>query len=147
MHRTMLAAAALAATVLSSPAAEARNLHGIGVPEAKTDVGTLPQPLGRVADPRFGGGFDGCVSGGDRFRHDGDRRGRGGSRLCDSGFYSYGWYSGGSTYDDRDWAPGSGNDWWNDRPERAYPRWVQEQHMRGSCDPDRMWWSGSGWHC
>lgn len=52
-----------------------------------------------------------------------------------------------SSYDDRDWAPDTGNDWWNDRPDRAFPRWVQEQHAHGTCDPDRMWWSGSGWHC
>lgn len=51
-----------------------------------------------------------------------------------------------SSFDDRDWAPGSGNGWWHDRPDRAYPRWVQEQRGR-ACDPDRMWWSGSGWHC
>ena len=52
-----------------------------------------------------------------------------------------------SSYDDRDWAPESANDWWHDRPDRAFPRWVQEQQARGSCDPARMWWSGSGWHC
>jgi hypothetical protein len=52
-----------------------------------------------------------------------------------------------SSYDDRDWAPESANDWWHDRPDRAYPRWVQDQHARGTCDPDRIWWSGSGWHC
>lgn len=52
-----------------------------------------------------------------------------------------------SSYDDRDWAPQSANDWWHDRPDRAFPRWVLEQQARGACDPDRMWWSGSGWHC
>ena len=52
-----------------------------------------------------------------------------------------------SSYDDRDWAPQSANDWWHDRPDRAFPRWVLEQQARGTCDPDRMWWSGSGWHC
>lgn len=52
-----------------------------------------------------------------------------------------------SSYDDRDWAPESGNGWWHDRPDRAFPRWVLEQRSRGSCDADRMWWSGSGWHC
>ncbi len=52
-----------------------------------------------------------------------------------------------SSYDDRDWASDSGNGWWNSRPDRAYPRWVQEQRGQSSCDPDRMWWSGSGWHC
>ena len=24
----------------------------------------------------------------------------------------------------RSWAPDSFNDWWNDRPDRAYPRWI-----------------------
>ena len=52
-----------------------------------------------------------------------------------------------SSYDDRDWAPESANDWWHDRPDRAFPRWVLEQQARGTCDPERMWWSGSGWHC
>jgi hypothetical protein len=52
-----------------------------------------------------------------------------------------------SSYDASDWRADGGNDWWNDRPDRAYPRWVQEQQARGTCDPDRMWWSGSGWHC
>lgn len=51
-----------------------------------------------------------------------------------------------SSYDDRDWAPNTGNDWWNSRPDRAYPRWVQEQRGQ-ACAPERMWWSGTGWHC
>jgi hypothetical protein len=51
-----------------------------------------------------------------------------------------------SSYDDRDWAPNSGNDWWNTRTDRAYPRWVQEQRGQ-ACAPERMWWSGTGWHC
>lgn len=50
-------------------------------------------------------------------------------------------------FNNRSWGPESFNDWWNDRPDRAYPRWVQEQHRRGTCDPSRMWWSGAGWHC
>lgn len=64
-----------------------------------------------------------------------------------NGVAAFGDYELKSSYDDRDWAPQSANDWWNDHPDRAYPRWVQEQRARGSCDPDRMWWSGSGWHC
>ncbi|HZU51504.1 MAG TPA: hypothetical protein VE968_06485 [Sphingomicrobium sp.] len=42
------------------------------------------------------------------------------------------------------WDPGSFNDWWHDRPDRAYPRWVW--HNR-HCSQDRMWWSGAGWRC
>ena len=44
----------------------------------------------------------------------------------------------------RSWDPDSFNDWWNDRPDRAYPRWIYHNQ---NCTPDRMWWSGSGWHC
>lgn len=59
---------------------------------------------------------------------------------------------GGWAYDDGEWArfnnrswePDSYNDWWHDRPDRAFPRWVQHNQ---NCTPDRMWWSGSGWHC
>lgn len=47
-------------------------------------------------------------------------------------------------YNNRSWDADSYNDWWHDRPDRAYPRWVQHNQ---NCTPDRMWWSGSGWHC
>jgi hypothetical protein len=74
---------------------------------------------------------------------------RGDDRFQCSGFGG-GWaYADGewAKYNNRSWNPDSFNDWWNDRPDRAYPRWVREQHRRGTCDPDRMWWSGDGWHC
>jgi hypothetical protein len=45
---------------------------------------------------------------------------------------------------DTAWRADSFNDWWHERPWRSYPRWVQDKH---DCEPDRMWWSGSGWHC
>lgn len=64
-------------------------------------------------------------------------------RGFDGGFADSG-YDLQSSYDDRDWASDTGNDWWNDRPDRAFPRWVQHNQ---NCTPDRMWWSGSGWHC
>jgi len=53
------------------------------------------------------------------------------------------WYEGGewALYNNRTWEPDSYNDWWHDRPDRAFPRWVQN----GSCD--RLWWSGGGWRC
>ncbi|HEX5238532.1 MAG TPA: hypothetical protein VFW39_08725 [Sphingomicrobium sp.] len=57
-------------------------------------------------------------------------------------------FGGGFGYFDQDinrsWDPDSFNDWWNDRPDRAYPRWIYHNQ---NCTPDRMWWSGSGWHC
>src|ERR1044071_686488 len=54
------------------------------------------------------------------------------------------WYGGEwALYNNRSWDPDSYNDWWHDRPDRAFPRWVQHNE---DCTPDRMWWSGSGWH-
>ena len=40
------------------------------------------------------------------------------------------------------WASDSFNDWWHDRPERAFPRW-----MSSNQDCQRQWWSGGGWRC
>jgi hypothetical protein len=82
-------------------------------------------------------------------RHGGDRHHRGDhmrAAVSDCGLFGAGW----GYYDpevNRSWDSDSYNDWWQDRPDRAYPRWVQEQQARGTCDPDRVWWSGSGWHC
>ena len=33
------------------------------------------------------------------------------------------------------------NDWWHDRPDRAYPAWVRNNQ------PCRPYWSGGGWRC
>ena len=82
--------------------------------------------------------------------HDGDRRhhvdGHSHAVASDCGVFG----EAGGYYDpeiNRSWDSDSYNDWWQDRPDRALPRWVQEQQARGTCDPDRIWWSGSGWHC
>ena len=64
-------------------------------------------------------------------------------RSSHAGFaYGYVGYSDVGTNDAFD--PSQYNDWWHDRPDRAYPRWVW--HNR-DCTPDRMWWSGAGWRC
>ena len=41
---------------------------------------------------------------------------------------------------DTAWRSDGFNDWWHDRPERSYPRWLLSNH---NCD--RMWWSGGAW--
>ncbi len=53
------------------------------------------------------------------------------------------WYEGGewALYNNRSFQSDSYNDWWHDRPDRAFPRWVQS----GKCE--RLWWSGGGWRC
>ncbi|HSQ98931.1 MAG TPA: hypothetical protein VLM36_03345 [Sphingomicrobium sp.] len=129
MDRKLVIAAALScALTLSATPAMAEHGIGIGIPDAKTShyVGAPTSPdLGSCGNRQGGhGGFSRC---------NGD-----------------GWaYADGSwaIANNRSWDSSSYNDWWHDRPDRAYPRWVQEQRMRGSCEPDRMWWSGSGWHC
>lgn len=71
-------------------------------------------------------------------RHDRHRSGRGFIYTYPPDFYD-------ANYDiDRSWQSDSFNDWWHDRPERAYPRWVW--HNR-DCSEDRMWSSGAGWRC
>ena len=40
--------------------------------------------------------------------------------------------------------PDEWNDWWHERPERSFPRWVWRNR---DCSEDRMWWSGAGWRC
>lgn len=133
MDFKLLASAAIAAALAFTAApATARHLIGMGIPNAKS--------------PDFIGGQDGnrdFLRCGDRDRDRGHMR-RDRRSDCDGFAYADGEWA---RYNNRSWDPDSYNDWWNDRPDRAYPRWVQEQHMRGSCDPDRMWWSGSGWHC
>ena len=70
------------------------------------------------------------------------RRSRGGSAFVTD-------VNGGewALYNNRGWEPQSYNDWWHDRPDRAFPRWVQHSGDSGMCDQNRMWWSGAGWRC
>ena len=132
MHRLLLVpAAALIAAIPALPAQAADRSGSVRVSDS---------------DSRFRGDFR-CETG--RRDHDGrrdgsrDRRSRGdcvfvGGNL---GYLDYGDYDANRSFNPNLW-----NDWWHDRPDRAYPRWVQEQRG-GNCTEDRMWWSGSGWHC
>lgn len=45
-------------------------------------------------------------------------------------------------YNNQSWRSESYNDWWHDRPDRAYPRWMQNNQK---CE--RIWWGGGGWRC
>lgn len=129
-HRLLTAAALFAA--LTFPAAPA--------------VADQWSDMHRQASPQFTDGspaarnFDGCRE----IRRDRHDRRENRDFRCDGFAYADGQWA---LHNNRSWEPDSYNDWWNDRPDRAYPRWVQEQRRRGTCNPDRMWWSGSGWHC
>lgn len=58
--------------------------------------------------------------------------------------YGYGYYAYTDVGTNDAFDPSQYNDWWHDRPDRAYPRWVWHNQ---NCTPDRMWWSGAGWRC
>jgi hypothetical protein len=83
-----------------------------------------------------GGRFQGC----DGVRDGRGRRGRGGS--CDISVGT--WVNAGewALYNNRTWESDSYNDWWHDRPDRAYPRWMSNNQ---NCQ--RQYWSGGGWRC
>jgi hypothetical protein len=134
MDRKMLViAASLSAFAVAAPAS-AQEFSGMG-----------PHQMRPRHFDRFGSGrrdMPRCFAGD-------PRQMRGNARFdcraqADGWFYDDGAWA---AYNNRGWDPDSYNDWWNDRPDRAFPRWVQEQHARGTCEPDRMWWSGTGWHC
>ena len=40
------------------------------------------------------------------------------------------------------WRSDSYNDWWHEQPERAYPRWMQNNQ---NCE--RKWWAGDTLRC
>ena len=122
MHRLLLVAAACAAASLPAAPAAALDNESSGFPVARS---------GPVAGSPV---FTGC-GGGDRRHH------RRGNRDCGDvvlGVYGGEW----ALYNNRTFEPDSYNDWWHDRPDRAFPRWMQNNQ---NCD--RMWWGGGVWRC
>lgn len=69
---------------------------------------------------------------GDFARDDGRAHRRRGGDV----FFPYRDYQG-----DTLWRSDGFNDWWHDRPDRAFPRWVA-----GNRDC-RLYWAGGGWRC
>ena len=86
--------------------------------------------------------FSGSFASGDFRHHRGDgRRDHRGNRGGDAFFGGWGYYD---PDFNRSWDSDSYNDWWHDRPDRAYPRWVQHNQ---DCAPERMWQGGGVWRC
>jgi hypothetical protein len=120
MTRMLLAAAGALAAIALSTAAQAQDSHGsrhhrgafTGVPSDLSCAGAVR---------------------GDRAR---------GRANCNSDVlmdvYGGEW----ALYNNRSWSPESYNDWWHDRPERAYPAW-----MRRNQDCSRQWYSGDTLRC
>ena len=120
----LVSAAALAAI----PAAPAAAQHW-------SDPGTIAAANVTVhrGSPEAARGF-----GRDRDSHwRGDRRDR--RRHGDFGTV---WLNPYVDHRDRTFEHDSYNDWWHERPHRAFPRWVADNR---NCD--RIWWSGGTWRC
>ena len=132
MDRVLLAAAASLAAFAVQAAPAGAQQAGMAFTDSRPPQFAVGTP--QVRD------FNRCGS-----AHRG-HHGMRGDRGCDGAF---GWsYVDGqwALYNNRSWDSDSYNDWWHDRPDRACPRWDQEQRG-GPCPEDRRWWSGSGWHC
>ena len=82
----------------------------------------------------------GFVSGGSSFHGGSGHHGGRGHRGSDNGVFIYDYYR--DYQGDTAWREGSFNDWWHDRPDRAYPAWVRNNQK---CE--RKWWAGSELRC
>jgi len=118
----LLLVAAVSAAAIALPATPAGA-------QSFVDTGVSVDPEASVKVHR-GGGWN---------RHE-RRRNRGfeGPIVVGNGWYGDDW----AVNNNRSWNSDSFNDWWHDRPDRAYPRW-----MLNNQDCQRMWWSGGGWRC
>jgi hypothetical protein len=140
MHRVLLG---LAATAALAVPATAQNFvdSGFGASNAFGDIrfGSPPPEIGPGRYlPVRNGGRDRRSCGGEHCRH---------VRVGDEVAIGYG-YGAGGYYDygdfdgNRSFSPDKWNDWWHERPERAFPRWMSHNQ---SCE--RIWWSGGRWRC
>jgi len=115
----------------------------LGLATASLTIGTAPA----AAQDRSGGSWTGSqsIQGGRRGDWHGDRDGqhRRHHRNSRADVVPWGWSDGDwAYYNNRSFNSDSYNDWWHDRPDRAFPRWVRNNQ---GCE--RMWWSGGGWRC
>ena len=114
MGRTLLGVAAIAACLVTTPAAA-------GGPDA------------------FGGGDRVIVGSNFGFGGNGHDRRRRDDQIgiwVNSGEWA--------KYNNRTFESDSGNGWWHDRPDRAYPAWVRNNQNMPNC---RLYWAGGGWRC
>ena len=109
---------------------------------AAAGIAAIAPSMASADPPSSNGGNLTFYSGKSGFHGDfkGHRRGdrRGGDIVVGWGGYGGEW----ALYNNRSWESDSYNDWWHDRPDRAFPRWMQNNQQ---CD--RMWWGGGVWRC
>lgn len=125
-----MAAGIAASFIATTAAAGTPDEPFVGIPNANATVGTL------------GGAQPGFVVGSGHPGFDG-RRGKSGRGV--SGSSSGGvWINGGqwAQYNNETFRSDSYNDWWHDRPDRAYPAW-----MRNNQNCARQWYAGNTLRC
>ena len=137
--KRMLLAAADSLTVFGSGAALGQSQmmpHSVSSPPAGSEFRRGLADL----DRRFAGGTNGCITDRGRSGHDGRRgivRSNCGGDLLVS-YYGGEW----AAHNNRSWDSDSYNDWWHDRPDRAYPAWVRRNQ-----DCQRPWFAGNTLTC
>ena len=134
MHRALLGLAAAAAVTAFSPAL-GQSVATAGFSASAASV-SFRLGEGRVRHPastsRIVGRFGDCRGVHCRHIHLGD-----GAAFVTSGYDDPGDYDANRSFDPDRW-----NDWWHERPERAFPRW-----MRHNRDCARLWYSGDVLTC
>jgi hypothetical protein len=134
MHHVLLGPAltiALAAGIAVPASSQSLAATGFGASSGfgvSSGPGLTGRPLLRRGGPRFDGHHRRHGRFGDR---DSVAWGYGG------GYYDYGDYDANRSFDPDKW-----NDWWHDRPDRAFPRWMGRNQ---GCE--RLWYSGDVLTC
>lgn len=131
MNRVLLGAALLVATPLNLAAPA--SAHGFAATsDSAASTGRSSGSIGT------GNPFGVRIHRGSSYRRYRERGMRSGYGFA-SGYDDEGDFDGNRSFDQEKW-----NDWWHDRPDRSFPRWVWH-NLR--CSEDRTWSSGAGWRC
>ena len=128
MHPTLLGLAAAAFIIPAAPVQAQDRGHTVHT--------GFPMAVAPAGDRAFHGDWR-------RGPRDGSRRDRRRARFGDSVLFG-GWYGDQDFDGNRSFDPDRWNDWWHERPARAFPRWVQHND---NCPPERMWWAGGTLRC
>jgi hypothetical protein len=134
MDRALLGLAAISAAIVITSSASAQSA-GVGASGFGASAGIRLDVQSPSRD-RMGGHRLG------RHRDDRDHRRHGHDGLVGGGYYGAGYEDYGDYDGNRSFDPDKWNDWWHERPERAYPRWMSRNQ-----DCQRPWYSGDVLTC
>ncbi len=158
MKSVLLAAASVAALMIPGPAtAQASSDASFSISSGSPRIHFVRPPNpGEVVINRGSAGRHGHGHGFGDGHNSGDGEGNGHSRHfhvsddgTDGAVLAGGGWGYGSGYNDygdydanRSFSPDKWNDWWHERPERAFPRWMSRNK-----DCARRWYSGDTLTC